>query len=185
MQKLVYALATIGFILFAVSAYLFPTGHPTSAFWLLFIGVVACVLSVFLHSMDNPIETNSVLDLPIAPVAYQQQVPVRERKPVPVREPRPTQRSGQRETHEPSELEKQVLWFLFQPNVDCALDSITDALRFRYPEETKHYLETLAIQGYVRVPSGWVLGTPFPQYALTPLGREYVVNNLLSSRNDI
>lgn len=168
LRKLVYSLATLGTILFAVSALFFPTGHATLSISLLCVGVFSFMLSALLYWLENAPQTEKPINAPLAitsSTAKGQPSEKPSRKPV-----RPKSKE-----YEPDAREDEILWYLFQSNVDRALDSIVDNLRFQYSEEALHRLERLARAGYVLLPR-WVTATAFPQFALTPLGREYVIS---------
>jgi hypothetical protein len=164
MQKIVYSLAILGAIAFALSSTFYAVGQHTPALWTLCAGIFISALSVFMHWRDAMPTPKPEVSAPSVPEKPREQ-------------PRP--RRAQPEEYEPNEREQQILWYLFQSNVDRELDSIVAGLRFQYSEEAVHHLENLAGHGYVRLPPRWGITDLSAQYRLTPKGREYVMKNLL------
>lgn len=183
MQKIVYSLAILGAIAFALSSTFYAVGRQTPALWTLVAGVFLSVLSVFMHWRDDTPKTGVTGE----PSIFEREPPAPARRPetsaTPTAPERPRNRTkphrAEPEEYEPDERGRQILWYLFQSNVDRNLGSIVSGLGFQYSEEAIHYLENLARQGYVRLPPRWSVTDLFPEYRLTPKGREYVMKNLL------
>lgn len=181
MQKIVYSLAILGAIAFALSSTFYAVGQHAPALWTLCAGIFLSVLSVFMHWRDETPKSETPPEPSIFAREASTPTPGAEAAtPAPERprkQPRP--RRAKPEEYEPGEREQQILWYLFQSNVDRELDSIVISLRFQYSEEAVHYLENLAGHGYVRLPPRWAVTDLSAQYRLTPKGREYVMENLL------
>lgn len=177
MQKIVYSLAILGTIAFAVSGAFYAVGQRTPALWILGAGIFLSVLSVFIHWRDDTPRSEATDEPAIFERKTTTPAPRPEVSAMPRKQSLP--RRHEPEEYEPNERERQILWYLFQSNVDRDLGSIVACLRFQYSEETVHYLENLAGHGYIRLPPRWSVTNAFPEYRLTPKGREYVMKNLL------
>ncbi len=178
MQKIVYALGTLAAVLFALSGGFFATGYKSPAIWFLCAGIFFSFLSAAIHWLDNTPKAESSLNLSIL-------VPETLSMPPAPNPPRPKSQRVEPDKYEPDERDREILWYLFQSNVDRNLGSIVRNLRFEYSEEAVSYLEKLTKHGYVRLPPRWSVMNQFPEYALTPKGRDYVVKNLLPMHGDI
>jgi hypothetical protein len=172
-----------GTIAFAVSGAFYAVGQRAPALWILGAGIFLSVLSIFIHWRDDTPRSEATDESSIFERETSTPAPRPEVSATPPAPERPRKQSRPRrsepEEYEPNERERQILWYLFQPNVDRNLGSIVAGLRFQYSEEAVHYLENLAGHGYVRFPPRWSVTNAFPEYRLTPKGREYMMKNLL------
>ena len=186
MQTTLAILGILGTVTLGVAGVLASFGEKPPALRLLYAGLFFYA-SMLVLLLVNAIRKNETLPESIVPKS---ELPSKSAVSEPTRSsaPEPTRelpKRNKRDEYEPSEGDRIILWYLFQSNVDRDLGSIVSALRFQYSEEAVHRLENLGNHGYVRIPPRWSATDLFPEYRLTPKGREYVVKNLLQSNGDI
>lgn len=79
---------------------------------------------------------------------------------------------------EPDEKDKEILRYLYKPDVDHLLSYIAETIRLDQ-QETKLRLHKLNEHKYVRLPPRRSATHRFPEYKLTDKGIEFVINNNL------